>query len=399
MRTDTYHRNHVAEAIKEICSNAVAVRRDRKGDASASNPDLFEKRKDGVHTRADFNAGDHVGTLTLVRRLTDKPFRNGHQWLCRCDCGRGERIVRSHYLAHSVRVGREPGCDACMRERSVKRFEANRELVNEAYRRQFVDYQTLWLPSQVWRLQELVRSDLEAEFGPLEEKLPSLRFGSFEAWPNWRETRRRSTAQDADDLPIAPPAARPAKPWKKPKALFGPGGPNDKDLDRIRRRRVEPDPIDAALERAQLTLPEPKPKRGRRRSSPEDVLCPCESGLPTIVCHGAEPVTVAKEAGKEARLAPRSSPPPGARPYTGRSLPAWYRNLPSWAFGDVAFPVPPVGHVLIYSTTSGFAYVQRSAFEALPSARTIGRLRTRITGADAVDVPVLDVAIALTGGT
>lgn len=84
----------------------------------------------------------------------------------------------------------------CAREWCYARADAKaawRDMVGEAYRKQFVDYRTLWTPAQTERLVEGVREDLAAEFGDPVEWEPGL--ASFTAAAEWKETRPQKRSE------------------------------------------------------------------------------------------------------------------------------------------------------------------------------------------------------------
>lgn len=171
-------RHHIMEAAIHLRAADNAVRADQLEDARETRPDLFKKTRSGKrHTSAHASLGDRYGSLQLVEAIpcTDRELvlRYGSLWRCACDCG-GEKVAWSYPLARHVRAGGEPACNACVSTRKKTRHEHREDVYAEAYRRQFVDYGTLWTRRQTERLAEGVLEDLVEAFGPVGESEPTI---------------------------------------------------------------------------------------------------------------------------------------------------------------------------------------------------------------------------------
>jgi hypothetical protein len=166
--------NHLLEAAIGIKATRNAIRDERFEDARVEHPEHF-KRSAKTWRASTFQVGSRVGSLTLVDYESS---RLGRLWRCRCQCGR-ERRALTAALNQIIRRGGFPSCVQCMLEDRMRQRQAARESIDEAFRKQFVDYRTLWLIPQVRRLQEDVLQDLEEAFGDIVDRGPSLRFGSF----------------------------------------------------------------------------------------------------------------------------------------------------------------------------------------------------------------------------
>jgi hypothetical protein len=223
------NRHHLEEANCERIRLARELREDRRSDAMRETPALFVS--DGSRfSRFRAEVGARVGAVVFSERLTERASRSrGHCWRFRCDCGRDGRGYVGE-LTGAARRGYEPACETCLSQRRSAAKDAVRDIKREAFRRQFVDYRTLWTVAQTRRLMREVRDDLEAEHGPTAESLPSLRFGSIEIDPTHAETPRKPGRRpDEDHLGL------PLEPWAHPAPLFGREGATDADRDKVFR--------------------------------------------------------------------------------------------------------------------------------------------------------------------
>ena len=178
--------DHVAEAVSEIKRTLKSVHDDRIEEVAEVRPDLLRRHVDGRYVQASFAVGDHVGTLTLE---SFESTGKGRLWRARCDCGRSDRFVYSANLSHAIRIGVEPCCATCGRERRAARVDFQRALLHDAFRRQMVDHGTLWTTGQTVNLMARVREALEEESGVVDdETLPSLRFGCLVTEPGHAES-------------------------------------------------------------------------------------------------------------------------------------------------------------------------------------------------------------------
>ena len=176
--------DHHLDARLSHRGDVSAVRRDRLSDAREEHPELFTRRSARRYVAARaLKPGDHIGTLTLVERHARRRQCGGWIWRTQCDCGRAERFVLTSVLMHTLRQGREPTCAFCQRERRALERKMAREYTHEAFRRQWVDYRTLWRPGQTGALMRAVERDLVETFGPRDEPAPSLRFGAIATEP------------------------------------------------------------------------------------------------------------------------------------------------------------------------------------------------------------------------
>lgn len=308
--------DHVTDAMFQARYTFLGVRRDRLDDAVAERPDLFTRRADGRFESSSFAVGDHLGSLTLLERLTERPTRKGHRWRAACDCGRLERLVFSHLLALSVRAGREPCCRLCRYERTKQRFAGQRELQREAFRKQFVDHGTLWTASQTRTLIREVREALEETFGPIDrellkfsrEEIPSVRYGFLETEPAYAETGdpvpgwRGRNPRRGDPPPPAPAALV----W-----TGGSGGNGGSGVSGGSDWRAEedvpalaPEGLTSADLDVLLTFEE---RRKRAALYPPPAACPCGSGCAYAHCHGSPAVTRMRQRVNLARLARRAA--------------------------------------------------------------------------------------------
>lgn len=157
--------NHVAEARLDAWVVRKQLKEDRLADAQAAlGPLLFKKTPKGNRfSPFDFHLGARLGTLTLTKRLSCSRSR-GWLWLCTCDCGEGHKAY-GPTLTDLARRGQEPTCEKCKALRDAADLALRRELVSEAFVKQFVDYGTLWTVNQANHLAEEIREDLETEFG------------------------------------------------------------------------------------------------------------------------------------------------------------------------------------------------------------------------------------------
>jgi len=160
-----WRRNHLFEASMQVRAVASDLRRDRAEAAKASSPDLFRRNSVGGHRRSTFSPGLRLGTLSLLRDVGRTAY-GASVWIATCDCGSTCRLVPSA-LTRAIRTGYEATCPICREAQREQLTDLRRELVADAFRRQYVDYGTLWTQTQSLALAEAVREDLEAEFGPV----------------------------------------------------------------------------------------------------------------------------------------------------------------------------------------------------------------------------------------
>jgi hypothetical protein len=177
-QTSQFRRQHVREAFDEVGRARTELRKDRYEEASEAEPSLSGRRSTGMHKPFAFRPGARLGTFELVDVVGQT--RSGQRlWRVRCDCGR-EHVRNGSMLASRARAGLEPTCPRCSTERWRSFKEFRQDVYKDAWRRQWVDYGTLWTGGQTLRLMEGVREDLEDEFGSLPEPAPSVRNGYLE---------------------------------------------------------------------------------------------------------------------------------------------------------------------------------------------------------------------------
>lgn len=166
---------------------------------------LREAPRGGRYSRHDVQPGEVFGELTAIE-VVGRSENGSYVWICRCACG-GEALRTSAALNQAVRAGRKPSCGRCGAELRSGGFVARADALAEAYRRQYVDYRTLWTPWQVVALMDGVRRDLEVEFGTIEDRLtcPALPLQHAAGWPYSANRRSRSGGEDReDDAPAEP---------------------------------------------------------------------------------------------------------------------------------------------------------------------------------------------------
>jgi hypothetical protein len=183
-------RNHVADArIVATCDPFVAP------------SGIHEENSRGTARKRHFLAPGMVfGELTV--EALEGIGEKGRVWICRCSCGRA--AVRStQYLNNAVRSGAQPSCAECRRELIEGRREVLRQQLAEGYRKQWVDYGTLWLPSQIEHLATDVRAALEEEFGAIVEEWTPYDCVAAAGYPYSAESPRREA--EANEEPSDAP--------------------------------------------------------------------------------------------------------------------------------------------------------------------------------------------------
>ncbi len=172
MRTgfSLFRRNHVGELAHEIRTAS----NERWADVTP-RPDLDALSRNGKRRRMHVvEAGERFDRLVTVKPEL-RHRQQGTLWHCRCDCG-GEALRYAKILNLRAREGHQQQCAGCVRAQRRRIAETWRDAVGEAYRRQFVDYGTLWMPSQTEKMLTDIRDALAAEFGDPDEWVPSLPF-------------------------------------------------------------------------------------------------------------------------------------------------------------------------------------------------------------------------------
>ena len=167
-------------------------------------PELLRETAKGGRCAPHFiQPGEKLGELTAIE-VVGRSRDGSNIWICKCSCG-GELLRASNLLIQAVREGRKPCCRKCLEELSGGRFAVRREALHEAFRKQYVDYRTLWTSSQTSMLMAGIRNDLEAEFGPTGEDDDDLQIPLHWAvgWPYSMadivvESNRRARRGDAD---------------------------------------------------------------------------------------------------------------------------------------------------------------------------------------------------------
>ena len=166
---------------------AKSLHREIREEVIQAAPELAPEN--GVNRRVVGAPGQRRGSLTLLRPTEETSRSRGTVWECRCDCG-GTLFRSIVMLNRAARLGYDSACDTCRSETRRTRSEMRRALISEAYRRQFVDRRTLWLPWQTALLQKQVREDLIAAFGETEP--PPI--GAIEVDPCWQGVNARDKA-------------------------------------------------------------------------------------------------------------------------------------------------------------------------------------------------------------
>jgi len=167
-------------------------------------PELLRETAKGGRCAPHFiQPGEKLGELTAIE-VVGRSRDGSNIWICKCSCG-GEVLRASNLLIQAVREGRKPCCRKCLEELSGGRFAVRRKALHEAFRKQYVDYRTLWTSSQTSMLMAGIRNDLEAEFGPMGEDDNDLQIPLHWAvgWPYSMadivvESNRRARRGDAD---------------------------------------------------------------------------------------------------------------------------------------------------------------------------------------------------------
>lgn len=182
--------DHVQEAAQEW-----------KVPREAIPPELLrETAAGGRFAPHRIQPGEQFGDLTAIEPVGQRA-NGAYIWICKCVCG-GEALRSSSALNHATREGFRPCCHKCLVEQRGGLQVVRAEALREAYRKQFVDFRTLWLPRQTSALMTGVLSDLEAEFGPMPDRdEPKLPLDQAAGWPYQAMVRRRETAEaeDVDD--------------------------------------------------------------------------------------------------------------------------------------------------------------------------------------------------------
>jgi len=164
---------------------------DHVGEARADQAVPFEPPPKGLLHEVDTGGrysphvverGEKFGELTALEDIGRTENRE-RLWMCKCSCG-GEAIRTSSALTASVRAGYKPCCWKCLTELRGGQRASRTETSREAFRKQFIDFRTLWTAPQIASLMRGVLEDLQAEFGPLdEENPPRLPLSSAPGWP------------------------------------------------------------------------------------------------------------------------------------------------------------------------------------------------------------------------
>lgn len=78
--------------------------------------------------------GKRFGRLVVCRRApSEKGARNGVYWICKCDCGRGKKILSSALLSGFTR-----SC-GCLRSENAKRTVRQMQDINRKRRESLTD--------------------------------------------------------------------------------------------------------------------------------------------------------------------------------------------------------------------------------------------------------------------
>lgn len=78
--------------------------------------------------------GQRFGRLTVCRRAPNiKGAKNGVYWICKCDCGRGKKVVSSALLSGFTR-----SC-GCLRSENAKRNVRLMNAINKKRRESLTD--------------------------------------------------------------------------------------------------------------------------------------------------------------------------------------------------------------------------------------------------------------------
>ena len=164
--------DHVAEARREA--------RPAREEVPKPKGIFTESSKGGSYKPRAGKAGERFGDL-VIKSIVGT-CSHGNIWLCACDCGgQASRTIAS--LNRAVRKGSRSSCAVCNAElrRAVVGYE--RELVQAAFRKQWVDYGSLWLEHQTRALTTQIQNDLLAAFGPVQEEEEAPK--SFTIDPTW----------------------------------------------------------------------------------------------------------------------------------------------------------------------------------------------------------------------
>lgn len=188
-----FRRNHVAELVIEIrCADS-----DRRAEVPARHDLQEQVRKGGRHKPHSVAVGERFDTLVATKKMLRHPVR-GIQWLCSCDCG-GQAYRYASDLNQAARLRRPQRCAKCLEAARRDKRAAWQDMVGEAYRRQYVDYRTLWTEAQTLRLMNEIQIDLEAEYGDVEEELPRLPLYVTSDWKNRRVPKLTPSEQARKD--------------------------------------------------------------------------------------------------------------------------------------------------------------------------------------------------------
>ena len=133
----------------------------------------------GSFKRYFIKTGDQFGELTAIEIVEKHPLR-GNLWSFRCACGKEARAYTGT-VTKAARRGSTPSCSECREQLHAGIAVKRRELLGEAYRKQWIDRRTLYLPHQTLYMMAKIREDLEEEFGECSESAPT----SFSTAPGW----------------------------------------------------------------------------------------------------------------------------------------------------------------------------------------------------------------------
>ncbi len=185
-----FRKNHDLTALTEWSTYKRTLREESKQEIQNNAPEDIETR------RRKIKVGERYGDLVTLSCFYDAGLRC-NIWECQCTCG--QKVFKpTGTLNYFVRQGRPLRCSFCAAAERKTLREIKAEIVGEGYRKQWVDYQTLWLPRQTATLVDDVRTALEQEFGPPREWEPRvpIAFDREEIWgePRWKFEPARSVA-------------------------------------------------------------------------------------------------------------------------------------------------------------------------------------------------------------
>lgn len=175
-----YRRDHVGNARTTARIERRQIIREQKEDMP---------RPEGLVPKNRYfpKVGDKYGQLTIVEQVAND-VGQGRRWRLRCDCGTElERESRVLNLAQRSSRGALM-CQPCRRSLFDDLKRHAQQKISEGFRKQFVDYRTLWLPHQTAHMQNAIWADLEAEYGEIDAPEPSV---SLDLHPTYNQGERR----------------------------------------------------------------------------------------------------------------------------------------------------------------------------------------------------------------